>query len=76
MIELLEAIPETVQVFTKDGLQFVQIKQEIMLDLICKNIVHLLENNNLEIQSESLVSFEAVYNSNFDSICYEDFFVF
>jgi hypothetical protein len=73
LIELLEAMPETVQVFVKDGIQFVQLKKDIMMDLICKNISNLIEMNNFEIQCENFCAFESMYNSIYDNICYEDF---
>lgn len=72
LIELLEAIPSIVQVFTKDSLQFVQLTKGIMLDLICQNILKLIDDNSLKIQ-RSFLDFEKMYNYKYEKIYYEDF---
>jgi len=72
LIELLEAIPNTVQILIKDSLQFVQLKQEIMLDLICQNLVKLIEENNYKLKL-SMSKLEELYNSKYQPIYYSDF---
>jgi hypothetical protein len=72
LIELLEAMPDTVHVISKDGLQFVQLKENIMLDLICSNIVKYLEENSLKLKL-SLAKLEEIYNSRYETIYYQDF---
>jgi len=72
LIELLEAMPDTVHVINKDGHQFVQLKENIMLDLICSNIVKYLEENNLKLKL-SLIKLEEIYNSRYETIHYQDF---
>jgi len=72
LIELMEAIPETVQVLVKDGLQFVQLKSHLMLDLICLNIVKYLEDNNQKVKI-SLSKLEELYNTKYEAIHYQDF---
>lgn len=72
LIELLEAMPNTVHVINKDGLQFVQLKENIMLELICANIVKYLEENNLKLKL-TLSKLEEIYNSRYEAIYYQDF---
>lgn len=72
LIELLEAMPDTVHVINKDNLQFVQLKENIMLDLICSNIVKYLEDSNLKLKV-TLGKLEEIYNSRYEAIFYNDF---
>lgn len=72
LIELLEAMPHTVHVINKDNLQFVQLKENIMLDLICINLVKYLEENNMKIKV-TLAKLEEIYNSRYEAIFYQDF---
>ena len=72
LVELFEAIPETVQVLVKDSLQFVQLKPNLMLDFICLNLVKYLEENNFKIKI-SLSKLEEIYNSKYELIFYQDF---
>ena len=74
LVDLLEAMPDVVQFFIRDDVQFVQLKEDIMLDLICKNILSISEMNNNEINCENIFAFESAYNSIInDPICYQDF---
>ena len=73
LIELLESMPETVHVVVKDGLQFVQLKKEIMIDLITQNFVKLFEEAPNYTMNISLVQLEELYTSKFQPIYYEDF---
>ena len=71
LIELLEAIPNTVQVLAKEGVQFVQLRKELMLDLIAQNLVKLVEESiRLKI---SLPKLEEVYNAKYEPVYYRDF---
>ena len=72
LIELLEAMPETVHVVYKDNIQFVQLRENLMLDLICLNLAIYLEENNLKLKI-SLNKLEELYNSRYQPIYYEDF---
>ena len=73
LIDLLEAMPDVVHVFYKDSFQFVQLNKDVMLDLICKNILNLIELNK-EFIFNDLFQFESFYNSFFnDTIGYNDF---
>lgn len=72
LIELLEAMPETVHVINKDNLQFVQLKENIMLDLICLNVVKYLEDSNLKLKT-TLTKLEEIYCSRYETIYYQDF---
>ena len=73
LIDLLEAMPDVVHVFHKDSFQFVQLNKDVMLDLICKNILNLIELNK-EFIFNDLFQFESFYNSFFnDTIGYNDF---
>ena len=72
LIELLEAMPEIIQVFTKDGLQFVQLKDNLMTELICLNFVKHLDENGLKVKA-SLSKLEEWYNSKHVPIFYQDF---
>lgn len=72
LIELMDAMPNTVQLFTKDSVQFIQLKKELMLDLICQNLTKILEESNLKLKI-TLTKLEEVYNSKYESIYYQDF---
>jgi hypothetical protein len=72
LIELLEAMPDTVHVINKDNLQFVQLRQNIMLDLICSNLVKHLEESNLKLKI-TLSKLEEIYSSRYEAIFYQDF---
>merc|ERR1719468_1135164 len=56
LIDLLEAMPDTVHVINKDNLLFVQLKINIMLDLICENIGKYLEENNIKLKINWLIT--------------------
>jgi len=73
LIELMDAMPDTVQVIIKDGLQFVQLKKEVMLDLIAQNLVKLIEESPGIQLSISLAKLEEIYNSKYEHIFYKDF---
>lgn len=72
LIDLLEAMPDTVHVINKDNLLFVQLKENIMLDLICENIGNYLEENSLKLKM-SLGRLEEVYNSRYEPVYCQDF---
>ena len=71
LIDLLEAIPNTVQLLKNDGMQFVQLKKEIMLDLISQNLMKLIEENN--IMKVSLSNLEKLYNTKYEPVNFRDF---
>jgi hypothetical protein len=71
LIDLLEAIPNTVHILVKDGIQFVQLKKEIMLDLIAQNLMKLIEDNNR--MKITLLGLEKLYNSKYEPIFFKDF---
>jgi hypothetical protein len=73
LIELLESMPETVHVVVKDGLQFVQLRKEIMIDLMTQNFVKLLEEAHNFTMNISLVQLEEFYTTKFQQIYYDDF---
>jgi hypothetical protein len=72
LIDLLEAMPDTVQLFFKDGVQFVQLSQEIMLDLITLNLVKIVEDYKCRL-TLSLQKLEEIYYSKHELICFQDF---
>jgi len=72
LVDLLEAISDTVQVLVKDCLQFIQLKPHIMLDLICSNLAKYLDENNYKLKC-TLNKLEEIYNSKYEPICYQDF---
>ena len=65
-------MPETVHVINKDNLQFVQLKENIMLDLICSNLIKYLEENQLKLKL-TLSKLNEIYNSRYEAIFYQDF---
>ena len=71
LIDLLEAIPNTVQLLKNDGMQFVQLKKEIMLDLISQNLMKLIEENNR--MKVSLSNLEKLYNTKYEPVNFRDF---
>jgi hypothetical protein len=73
LIELVDAMPNTVRLFTNDiGIQFVQLTKAIMLDLVCENLVQLVESNNNKLQL-NLTLLEDMYRNRFEPLVFADF---
>lgn len=73
LLELLDAMPEVVQTCTRDSLQFIQLTRELMINLVCENMVKLIEGKSCKLQT-SLKDLETIYKNKFESgLCYEDF---
>jgi len=68
LIELLEAMPDYVQVLVKDGLQFVQLTKAFMIDSICQNLMKLIEESNLNRTNLSLAKLEEAYYNKYEPI--------
>ena len=65
-------MPNVVQLLVKDGLQFVQLKPHLMVDLICQNIVKLVEDSACCKLVTSLAKLEELYNSKYEAIYFKD----
>jgi len=72
LIDLIDAMPHCVHIFTRDLVQFVQLRPEIQIDLISSNIVNIIEENGCMLRI-SMQRLEDVYISKYDRICYRDF---
>lgn len=72
LVDLLEAMPQCVQMYTKDGVQFVQLLPEIQLEIICQNLLKIIEENGCMLRI-SMQRLEEVYNSKYAAIFYSDF---
>ncbi|CAF1093991.1 unnamed protein product, partial [Brachionus calyciflorus] len=72
LLELLEAMPDTVQITNKDGVQFVQLKPQIQKEIICQNLVKLIEEcSSLKLKT-NLIKLEDLYVSKYGCIFYQD----
>lgn len=71
LVDLFESLPNTVQLLNKDGVQFVQLRKELTLDIVCQNLIKLIEENGHKIKA-SLAKLEELYNSKFEHIYYQD----
>lgn len=71
LFDLLEAMPDCVQLLIKDGVQFVQLKKDIQLNLICKNLVKIIEESECSLKL-SIQRLEEIYNVKYEPIYYQD----
>lgn len=71
LVDLLESMTDTVRITCKDGIQFVQLQPDIQIDLICQNLVKLIEESNMKIRA-GLIKLEELYNAKFGPLCYQD----
>jgi hypothetical protein len=67
LVELFETIPQTVRIITKDHIQFIQLERSVMMDIVCCNLIILIEENNhkLTVTNETLLE---MYNNKFESL--------
>lgn len=72
LVDLLEAMPKCVQLFAKDGVQFVQLQPDVQLEIICQNLVRVIEENGCMLRI-GIQRLEEVYNAKYEAIYYPDF---
>ncbi|RNA41583.1 meiosis arrest female 1-like isoform X1 [Brachionus plicatilis] len=71
LVDLLESMVDAVRITSKDGIQFVQLQPDIQIDLICQNLVKLIEESNLKIRA-NLIKLEELFTAKFGSVHYQD----
>lgn len=72
LVDLIEAMPRCVQTYVKDDVQFVQLQPEIQFEIVCQNVVKIIEENGCMLRI-GVQRLEEVYNSKYEQIYYADF---